>query len=672
VGSGHFLVSCLNELIAIKSELGILCDSDGKVLRDVAVEVENDELIVSHGENLFEYDVSHTWSGNRLKSRKVAPDKQRIQQTLFREKKQLIENCLFGVDINPNSVKICRLRLWIELLKRAYYEFPPAGPHSNSLPGGERSGQLEVLPNIDINIKQGNSLVSRFELDSDLSTVFKNSDHSLEDYKKAVRSYKHTGDRSEKQRLQTLIEDIKEEYTTTLTNNRPINRKLSKARGKLEVMKSDDLFGDVKFTKKEIKQQKKKLKKLEEQKAEEESGAFYNEAFEWRFEFPEVLDDEGRFTGFDLVIANPPYVPLESFTKVERDFFRKKYSLVERKFETSILFLFRAFEISKVNSPITFIAPVTWETGENYKKLRKYLFNEKSVNRIINLPFDIFEDAYVETGIFIFNNSTTSQYQIFNFNKKEKVEDFDNLDFTTIDYDLIIEPDYKVVLDPFWARIINRLEKDKFEQLGEITFSTQGLAGSRFEEKENKSEKFDYPFLIDGQVYNYEILVNKVTYTSLEDKSNLERFYQAEPKLLIRRIVNRRDRLDVGYTEEKLVVKKDINPFIIDDKKFMPKYVLGVMASRFVSAMYVNTSSIATKDDFRQTTLTELRNILIPIATKADQEKIAKLADQIITAKKQKRDADTTNLEAEIDRLVYELYGLSEEEIGIVEGENGN
>ena len=68
------------------------------------------------------------------------PTKQahRLQKALFHEKQTLIENCLFGVDINPNSVKICRLRLWIELLKNAYYK---------------NATELETLPNIDINIK---------------------------------------------------------------------------------------------------------------------------------------------------------------------------------------------------------------------------------------------------------------------------------------------------------------------------------------------------------------------------------------------------------------------------------------------------------------------------------------------------------------------------------------
>ncbi|MBK6996280.1 MAG: hypothetical protein IPH31_15630 [Lewinellaceae bacterium] len=144
MGSGHFLVSALNELIAIKSDLGILCDSSGKLLPINAV-VGNDELILtdSNNDQAIEYQPGNTAS-------------QRIQEALFNEKQTLIENCLFGVDINPKSVMICRLRLWVELLKHAYFT------------AESKYQRLETLPNIDINIKSGNSLVSRFALDEDL------------------------------------------------------------------------------------------------------------------------------------------------------------------------------------------------------------------------------------------------------------------------------------------------------------------------------------------------------------------------------------------------------------------------------------------------------------------------------------------------------------------------
>lgn len=140
VGSGHFLVSALNELITIKSELGIITDSAGKRLRDYHIDVQNDELIITDevGEQVvYQRSVHYTES-------------QRLQEVIFNEKRTIIENCLFGVDINPNSVNICRLRLWIELLKSTYYD--------------RNSGLLQTLPNIDINIKCGNSLVSKFQI----------------------------------------------------------------------------------------------------------------------------------------------------------------------------------------------------------------------------------------------------------------------------------------------------------------------------------------------------------------------------------------------------------------------------------------------------------------------------------------------------------------------------
>lgn len=141
VGSGHFLVSALNEFIVIKCELGILVDTAFEPLSNLTISIDNDELSVTDlDNNLFAYNPKNAES-------------QRVQETLFHEKQTIIEKCLFGVDINPNSVKICRLRLWIELLKNAYYK---------------SANELETLPNIDINIKVGNSLVSRFAIDADL------------------------------------------------------------------------------------------------------------------------------------------------------------------------------------------------------------------------------------------------------------------------------------------------------------------------------------------------------------------------------------------------------------------------------------------------------------------------------------------------------------------------
>ncbi|MER2999174.1 type IIG restriction enzyme/methyltransferase [Pontibacter populi] len=174
VGSGHYLVSALDELIVIKAELKLLLNRQGKPLHYGSIEVQNDELIVTdnHGEP-FSYTVHQHPDGHRT----INPHTQELQEALFHEKQTIIENCLFGVDINPNSVKICRLRLWIELLKNAYYT-TSEGVTESSTPAANYT-QLQTLPNIDINIKQGNSLLSRYPLTADLHEAFGKKGHSL-------------------------------------------------------------------------------------------------------------------------------------------------------------------------------------------------------------------------------------------------------------------------------------------------------------------------------------------------------------------------------------------------------------------------------------------------------------------------------------------------------------
>ncbi len=140
VGSGHFLVSALNEMVRITYKLGLITSLYRHSLR-----LENDEIIIHTPTNeIFNYK----------KPEKENDPHHQIQKELFELKKSIIENCLFGVDINPNSCEITKLRLWIELLKYSYYIFEE----------GKNTNALETLPNIDINIKCGNSLISRFAL----------------------------------------------------------------------------------------------------------------------------------------------------------------------------------------------------------------------------------------------------------------------------------------------------------------------------------------------------------------------------------------------------------------------------------------------------------------------------------------------------------------------------
>src|SRR5680860_824142 len=300
VGSGHFLVSALNEMIAVKNDLKILQDRDGKRLKEYQVEVVNDELIVTDEEGeLFDYNPK-------------SKESQRIQETLFHEKQTIIESCLFGVDINPNSVKICRLRLWIELLKNAYYK---------------NATELETLPNIDINIKCGNSLVSRFDIDADLKQALKKSKWSIDSYRISVDTYRNAESKEQKREMERLIADIKSDFRSEISLNDPKVKRLRKLSGELFLMtQQQQLFEMSKKEKaawnKRVAKLTEDTKKLETEIEEIKANKIFENAFEWRFEFPEVLNDDGDFVGFDLIIGNPPYLQLSKL-KEQADYFSR-------------------------------------------------------------------------------------------------------------------------------------------------------------------------------------------------------------------------------------------------------------------------------------------------------------------------------------------------------------
>ena len=297
VGSGHFLVSALNEIIAIKSELKVLTDRTGKRLKEYNVTVDNDELIITDDDGqLFVYNPRNTES-------------QRIQETLFHEKQTIIENALFGVDLNPNSVKICRLRLWIELLKNAYYKAPDFA-------------ELETLPNIDINIKCGNSLISRYTLDADLKKALKSGKWTIDGYRNAVMSYRNAKTKDEKRDLERLINTIKNDFESEVSKSSKLFKDLVDAKGELfKLTNQTSLFerskAELAKWNKQVSDKTDAIKKFESKIEEIKSNRIYENAFEWRFEFPEVLNDDGDFIGFDAIIGNPPYIRQEELGDIK-------------------------------------------------------------------------------------------------------------------------------------------------------------------------------------------------------------------------------------------------------------------------------------------------------------------------------------------------------------------
>lgn len=353
-----------------------------------------------------------------------------------------------------------------------------------------------------------------------------------------------------------------------------------------------------------------------------------DDAFDWNKAFKEIM----KGGGFDVVVGNPPYVPTEFMQEDEKLFYKNSHLFLERKYDTSTLFIVRGLELLNSKGKLSYISSTTWQTGENYNELRKYLLLNFGLIEVINLPFDVFEEAYVETCIYVFSKIKQQSYRIFSFPKKSKIYDIKALNFDAVMVKDLNQETLKVlatnVLD-----LKQSIKKIKTIPFGQITKSTQGLAGNKFTRVKNQ-QTGDYPFLESGQVFRYVFTVREVTYASLERYQSLKEYYDGVPKILIRRIISRQDRLHVSYTEDKLLFTKDINPFIVIDKNYLPKYVLAIVASKLTSYLYLNSSSIAVKDDFRQTTLKEIRDLFIPVISKKDQQLLVTKADQMLVLNK--------------------------------------
>lgn len=403
VGSGHFLVSGLNEIIAIKAELGILADDKGNNLSGYEIEIVNDELIITDQQgNPIEYKLQN--------GKPISKEVQRLQKTLFHQKQTIIENCLFGVDINPKSVLICRLRLWIELLKNAYYK-------------EAEYTELETLPNIDINIKCGNSLLSRFALDADLTKALKSIKYDIKAYRGFVNDYKNEKSRDVKRGLQKIIDSIKSDFRTEIFNNDPKVVKLSKLSGDLyNLLNQGKLFELDSKEKKARKEKQQKLEaditKLSKEIEEIKTNALYKNAFEWRFEFPEVLNNKGEFEGFDLIIGNPPYIKEYE----NRDAFNGLRNLECYQGKMDIWYLFGdlGLKILKPNNYLCYIATNNWVTNAGASNFRNIVIQNSQITNLTDFgAYMIFENASIQTMIMLFKNTKTADNYTFDYRKLE-------------------------------------------------------------------------------------------------------------------------------------------------------------------------------------------------------------------------------------------------------------
>ncbi|WP_370524831.1 type IIG restriction enzyme/methyltransferase [Helicobacter winghamensis] len=436
VGSGHFLASALNYL-CYYFDYFTLVD-----LENINLSVENDTL-----KQGFHY--------KRPRDEKEQTHKN--QQALFNLKKEIIESCLFGVDINPISCEIARLRLWIELLKNSYYTEFKSDPSIH---------KLETLPNIDINIKCGNSLVTIINtnitlenftekldekykkaqktqnlfitksLESDIDDIkqkasikFSELKNSVENYKKETDKEKALFYKKEYERAYLYLKELFKRNCDEYSNFYHALKDFFYQYGYVNFLNLDletrvilESYVESFEIHKSVDYERKKHREIKQKELEnllKLLKVYENfqqlDSFEWRFAFPEVLDSNGDFLGFDLVIGNPPYIRQEEIKHLKPQL-QKAFRIYKGTSDIYTYFYEQGHKILKHNGILSFITSNKYCRAGYGEPLREFLLEATALLYYIELNgIKVFDSASVDTSILSFIKTTPDSKHTFDF-----------------------------------------------------------------------------------------------------------------------------------------------------------------------------------------------------------------------------------------------------------------
>ncbi|GAA7727535.1 class I SAM-dependent DNA methyltransferase [Helicobacter pylori] len=723
VGSGHFLVSALNEMVWIAYELGLIAS----LPLGATLELENDEILIKISNKAFIYTRP---SSEEEKSHQ-------IQKELFELKKSIIENCLFGVDINPNSCEITKLRLWIELLKYSYYIFEE----------GKNTNALETLPNIDINIKCANSLISRFSLHDDLKKI-PNIKQKIQEYKDLVAQYKDPNPLYplNKADLINKIQDLKNTFSLTLKDSKTkaeLEKAIEKHIKKYNDFALDDkslldglnyfipsLFGTPKLSPKEEEEafaSYGRIRALRKKLDDALSGREYHNAFEWRFEFPEVLNDEGDFLGFDCIIGNPPYIRQEQIREIKPLLQKQYQDFYNSTADLYTYFFALSYNLLKEKGFSAFITSNKYARAKYGAKLREWLLKKTTIVSYMELnALKVFESATVDTSIMSFIKQTPPKESEFNYYEPtpDDQNDLKNARPLSMKQNALSTESF------IFANATLLDLRDKIESIGtplkdwDIQIYRGILTGCneafiittekreeilnacKTQEERERTEALIKPILRGKDIkrYSYEwadlwvinthngytsSLKSKIPPIDIEKtpatKAHLDSHYDI--------IAARCDQGDTPYhlrncayledfEKEKIVWAEmtDEPRFIYDNKGFYTnqtcyfiarddKYLFAILNSKVIYFFMRQMASNLGEGAFRWIKQF-IERLPIPQITPQNQElarKITDGAEQILKSKAKDPKANTLELEKEIDALVYQLYNLTDEEIKIIE-----
>lgn len=573
-------------------------------------------------------------------------------------KRDIIQNNIYGVDIEKGAVDIARLRFWLALVVD--------------------ENEPQPLPNLDYKIMCGDSLLHRFALDAPFQNILRDynqknhTNYTLEDYRQWVYDYTDISDHTQKDDFRQRIEDIKRAVKTELSDKE--KGKIAKVRGAIDNLQMEDMFGGKKNEKK-IKALQKELKALEQQRAEIESNKIYDQAFEWRFEFPALLDENGDFMGFDIVIGNPPYIDSETMMMsmpVTRDLYKDKFETAKGNWDIYVVFFELGMNLLNHHGVLSYITPNKWISIGYGKAMRdSYYGNLFALCDCQKIK--VFE-AGNEPVISIFLKGNCGKINVSRFEGNYTSHLIQSIPKTKISKDnlgMCISDKLPILAN------ITRQPKTIGDYIDvENPFSTSE-AYELIEILKDEYVEGEYKLINTGTIDPYinlwgskttSYLKGKYTYPTI-DKKKFQSFFPkrvrqvSSPKIVITGM--RYFECFYDATGDYVAGKSTIILLNPRETHYF-KVLLGILNSKLITFFIRESYSTLGIGGGINFSRDMVEGLPMPIFSDKSN-KIISLVDIILKSKTNSVTSDTSVWESEIDLLVYHLYGLTYDEVLIVD-----
>jgi hypothetical protein len=511
--------------------------------------------------------------------------------------------------------------------------------------------------------------VSRFDIDADIKQALKKSNWSIDSYRIAVDTYRNAESKEQKREMERLIADIKSDFRSEISLNDPKAKKLRKLSGELfQMTQQTQLFEMSKKEKvnwnKKVTQLTEETKKLITEIEEIKSNKIFENAFEWRFEFPEVLNDDGDFVGFDVVIGNPPY-GINLLTENEKGYFKNLHSILQFKIDTYELFLLKAIEITRLKGISAYIIPSTFIDNYFGEKLRELFLSKLKINKIIELDDRVFEEAVVHAMIFSFikKQSEFIDYSIDYSKEKSNLNDF-----VKVPASFFLKTAQKSMsLREYTNRDFYTKLKSNTIPLKEIVDIRQAIktGNDNVYITDNKQEP-NFKKVIGGKNIGKWIIKWNNKYVNYGNHLACPRDNKIfeQPKILIREAGNQ---ITATLDRDNYYILSSLYNAILVNQDFEIEFVISQINSKLFQYLLNQLTFEKTKGAFTKARIFHYYELPIKTIDKIEQKPFVNLVNQILKIKEQNPTADITALETQIDQLVCQLYELTEEEIKIIE-----